>query len=306
MKDKYYIVKSGTGYVSDDLFFNKVDGAQPVMNPDVNKASTWPESTINTITEKMRKLGLIFEIIHLDDYTPSVDLPQVNQISSVAEAHIKKLEQSGQIQTWIQEGISSTIKKQIDNAFSSYGFQEKIKKKFSGEVSKALETVDFSVYNGFIVEIIGSFLDSEVKRDIFEKLKGRISKDYFKKVKEIKLSEIFEKINEYMNKTVEESEQWEAEGYFKFTCERHYEYDWYEFKVNKAKDASDYHEIRFVIHAEKDDKNTGWMSREVTFSGMMDELEVLFAMLSVNKTKIIFDIYPDECENYASYDAVDM
>lgn len=220
-------------------------------------------------------------------------------INEIVQSKLTDLAESKTIETEIQKTIESTILKEVRDTFSSYEFRKVIGNRLTAQFSQCFEKIDFSSYNGFILNALTSLIETRCKQDIIEKAKQQINDMLFVKRESIKLSWLANKYTEYLNDRLDEEDKYDVGGRWYFEVledvsehvsglkeivmglskpERRYSGEDHLVRLRVWDDERIYR----LSFEDKDMKNLS------TFGGMSD-FEALLFNLVMNETKIEWD-----------------
>lgn len=236
-------------------------------------------------------------------------------ISELVGNKLMQLESERKIENAIEETFEKTIVKAVEDALDSYSLKRDIEKKVSDQVSQVVADIDFTSYNGFIVEKMKQIVEDTCRKDLCNKIEKTFTDLFITKEDNIKLSEIFDKYREYVWDTVDESDKYEREC-FHVKCEVDERYGWINCELSEIQQSSRYYrsdvDISFTVHRNQDNKNTGWIST-VYFKGVgidkkinfahMNDVELMLIKIAYNKIPIVIDVEDtDDIENYYDVD----
>lgn len=232
-------------------------------------------------------------------------------ISDIVTAKIAELEANKIIETAIADTFEKTIVKSVVDALDSYSLKRSIEEKVSKQVSDVVNDLDFTSYNGFIVDKMKQIVEETCRQDLQDKITTAFTNMFITKKDSLKLSEIFNKYREIVCENVEESEKYDRQT-FHLKCKTEEGYGWINCELDEEDDKSRYSdiEIKFTVHRNHNDKNTGWigsvylngtgLDKTMKF-GHLNDVELMIVNASYNKTPIIIDV-EDEDDLDNSYD----
>lgn len=137
-------------------------------------------------------------------------------INEIVQSKLTELAESKTIETEIQKTIESTILKEVRDTFSSYEFRKVIGNRLTEQFSQCFAKIDFSSYNGFILNALTSLIENQCKQDIIEKAQQQINDMLFIKRESIKLSWLADRYTEYLNSNVDEEDKYNVNGRWHF------------------------------------------------------------------------------------------
>ena len=109
---------------------------------------------------------------------------------------ITEIENSGTIQKIIEEKISETINRAINNCFD-WDFQNQITKQIKESVGDIASKIKLNSYNSFIATAIENIVNVELNKDLREQINTKLTQALTVTEKEIKLSKIIEEFKRY-------------------------------------------------------------------------------------------------------------
>lgn len=133
-------------------------------------------------------------------------MQQLN-IQEIANAQIKAMHESGEIQKRIEDGIKQSIERAIDSAVNDYSFKNEIERKIETELSHVAKHMNFSAYTAYLTKQLDKTIGKYVKGELADKVKDEFSKVYLQTKESIKLSEIFEAYKEWLEEELSDSEK---------------------------------------------------------------------------------------------------
>lgn len=237
-------------------------------------------------------------------------------INTIVQEQLQKMADSKVIEKTIQESLTKTIIKSVEEQFTGWDFRDAISKKLKEQVNCCIENIDFTSYNSLIINTFSSLINHELKTDIIEKANNSINNMLFKNVELIKFSELAEKYAEYIRKApfgnyledysafelkLKESNFRYVSGYY--DLELYLDNEMYsKEKVciglkeipAESEDAPQILEI-WQIQYEGRDLN------QITL-GRKSDLEAFLINLLANKTKVEMDEHEDDIDTSLDYD----
>lgn len=233
-------------------------------------------------------------------------------ITSIVNAKIASLEESGIVTKQIEDSVEKTILNAITSALEDYHFKRDIQEQVSKCVSDVAKQIGFSAYNGFIIEKIKQITEGVMREDIAHKIQKAFDDMLIIKHDGIKLSDIFKRYREWLFENTDESDKWERH---KFTCEYENKEDGnfhhYTIKLSEE-EVSGYGSadinISICTYGEKEASEISslYFSGDKLGSGLqigtLNPIETLLANLYYNKTPIILDVENIDDDNHYDID----
>lgn len=231
-------------------------------------------------------------------------------ISKIVNDKIEELESEGIIQKRVEETVEKVVLNEISDALDSWGLRRNISDAVKSSVGDIADKINFSAYNGFIVQTMKNIMEGTLREDLTQKIQKSFKDILITKHENVKLSEIFNKYYNWVCESTGESEKWERrefthsldvreDGNFKFITVKFndetlasYEDPQIEFQLYDYKNQGK-NEIKRLFLEGKD------MTKAIVL-GSINDFEVYILNLFYNKAEIILDI--DDVEENGYYD----
>ena len=135
-------------------------------------------------------------------------------VNKIAQEKIAAMEESGEIEKYIEDKLKNLILDSISSALDGYELRKLIKTKIEKEVAPCVNRLDFKAYNSFICEKFRQITEEYLKEDISKKISDTFENIFMLKRESIKLSEIFEAYRRWLLEDLEENEKYELNNEF--------------------------------------------------------------------------------------------
>lgn len=152
-------------------------------------------------------------------------------IQAIINDKLEEMQQSGEIQSYIKSNVAKMMQEAINDIFD-YTLESEIRKALSEQVNQSFKKIDFTSYNGFILQAVNSAIDGIAKKDFQEKLTEQLSTIFFQKREKVKLSELFEKYRECIIAETSNKEK-DRLGKFYAKMKHQDEYGWIEISLGR-------------------------------------------------------------------------
>ncbi|MBR9800284.1 hypothetical protein GYB59_00660 [bacterium] len=225
---------------------------------------------------------------------------------------VQELSDSGQLEEWVKEKVSETLKYTIKDLFGSYGkFHEYIEKQMAESMSLP-EQLDLPEYNAMVVEMIRQQMESATRSIAHQQVAERIANILDAPPKEILLSELVESFRKRVAEEGDCSCRYGNEDKIdvEFKQSDGFSSDFYHLNLRKS--AGDSEHMHIGIHCPKREQKgddyhprgtvyllrlSGVESEAKLFSGEIYGFEKYLFQLKAFKTVIVLDCNPEvDCE----------
>ena len=117
-------------------------------------------------------------------------------IGKIVNSQVAEMLKSGDIETQIAEAVSSSIKKVINEKFTSYQFRNALEKKFNEEVDPVIEDVSFAGYGAIVKGRLTDILKSVADKDVSDEVEKTYNEIFTPTNKPLDLADFFSRYRE--------------------------------------------------------------------------------------------------------------
>lgn len=229
-------------------------------------------------------------------------------INEIVQGELNKMQESGAIETAISESINKTILRCVTEKFTDYDLRKVINENLEKNINSCISQIDFSSYNGLIINIFKSLIDNQLKADIVEKAEAYIKNMLFVKRETILFSELCDAYLKHIHDASDYSGYLETYNKYKLTLKesdnrgmssKYFTIDLF-LKGISYNEEEVYIGIKQVNEGEELELaeiyhiTYGNRSLQQISLGNKSDFEIFLINLLMNNTKIVFDIHEDD------------